>query len=157
MPLLRRREKPWLVQRLYFLTFFHNLQTFWCEKETNSDMQMFSKYPIQSFEPEFCLENVHVRCKCCTNALYCWNAPGSTVPRALMYHLEWKWASQENSVSLKVSGISTRCFASLPDLAVGAVYKFHLGEINVNIFNNMFPFQPWLFLKVQNSLILVFF
>lgn len=27
--------------------------------------------------------------------------------------------------------------------------KFHLGEINASIFNNMALFQPWLFLEVQ--------
>lgn len=157
MPLLRLREKHWLVQRLYFLTFFDNLQTFWCEKETNSDMQIFSKCPVQGFEPSG-LENVHVSCKGCTNALYCWNAPGSTVPRAVLYHLEWKWASQENSGVSKGQWNFNQMFCfPTTDLAVGALYKFHFGEINVNIFNNTFPFQPWLFLKVQSSLILVFF
>lgn len=145
-------------QRLDFLTSFTiTLQTFWRKEDTNSDMQMFKKCPTQCLEPNW-LEFLHVKCNCCANSLYCSNAPESTIPRAVLCHFEWKWASYENLGVSKGQWNFNQMFSfPITDLAVGVVNKFHLGEMNVNIFNNMFPFQALLFFKVQNSLTFNFF
>lgn len=59
----------------------------------------------------------------------------------------------ETWVYLKVSqwALYQISYSLTTDLAVGVVYKFHLGEISASIFNKTVVFQPWLFLKVQKA------
>lgn len=122
-------KKHWPDQRLYFfISFMITLQTFWCKEETNSDRQMFKKCLTQCLKPSW-LENPHMKCKYCTNSLYCSNAPESTVPKAVLCHLEWKWASYENLGVSKGQWNFNQMFCfPTTNLAVGVVYKFHLGK-----------------------------
>lgn len=114
IPLLKLREKHWPDQRLYLLiSFTITLQNFWCEKGTNSDRQMFKKCLTQCFKWGW-LENLHVKRKCCT-ILFITQMLQKVRSLGLCSAI---WNENEHHmktwVYLKVSGISTRCFASPP-------------------------------------------
>lgn len=146
----------WANHKFCFLTSFSQLICKLCYKNTNLTMQMLKKCLTQ------CLESVGLK-------ICMWNASAAQILFIAQMLQKGQslglccsiWNENEYHmktwVYLKVSGISTRCFALPLVLAVEEVYKVHLGEINVNVFNNMFPFQFWLFFRVQDIVLSSFF